>query len=231
IIEPEPYLPAPLRKKGSVRLHDSQSLVAYTTDHMTAATHIYADVDEATFVSVLDDHGSVDGPGWAQHRATLVLHRTPEWQHWLSHDGQYLAQTAFAEHVEDGLSEIVSPPAADLLEIAQSFRATTNVEFKTDKRLASGQHQLTYVETIDAKAGARGDLSVPESLVLSIAPYEGMEPAEVKARVRFRLKDGHLSIGYKIDHPDRVERAAFAVVAGHIQSATGITPLMGTPRA
>lgn len=226
-VDLERLLPSPRRKKGVRHLTEAASLVAYVTEHATGGTHLYGNVDQARITACIDDHHR-DGAGWQEHKAILTMHPTAEWTRWKSRDGQFLNQIAFAEFIEDGLREIAEPAGADLLEIAQTFQANTKVAFRTSTILANGQRQLQWEETIEAKAGQKGQLTIPERLRLVVVPFEGMEPVQVDARLRFRIREGELSIGYKLDRPDQVERDYFAQVVGIVQTGTGITPLMGT---
>lgn len=229
-IDLERYLDEPRRKKGRVSLHTGQALADYTNAHKTDATTLWADVQQRNVTSVLDDHAD-ELAGWADHRAVLQLRHTPAWQRWVKHDGQKMSQVAFAEHLEDGISEIVEPSGADMLELAKSFQATKGVTFRSDRRLDNGQVQVQYEETIDAKAGQRGDLLVPQTFVLALQPFEGSDTYRVQARLRYRLGDGSLTIGYVLDRPEDVIRSAFDDVLAGIEKATELTAYRGTPRS
>lgn len=116
-------------------------------------------------------------------------------------------------------------------ELRTPFVATKSVNFKSGSRLRDGQRQLTYVEVIDAQAGPAGNVTIPESILLRLAPFDGAEPVEMGARIRYRINDGALRIGYVLDRPDLVLRAAFADVVAGVEEQTGITALWGTPRS
>jgi uncharacterized protein YfdQ (DUF2303 family) len=219
--------PNPRRAKTTRQFIEPASLVAYVTEHATPATHLYGNLDTFRVTAVLDDH-TAQAAGWGDHRAVLTARRTEEWQRWKKLDSQYIGRVAFAEHIEDGLREIVDPPGADLLEMAQTFEANTKVAFRSENRLKNGQRQLVWEETIEAKAGQKGQLVVPETLTLALVPFEGMEAVQITARLRFRIREGELKIGYKLDHPEQVERDCFAQILAVVQSGTGITPLIGT---
>lgn len=163
---------------------------------------------------------------WPDH-----LLATPEWTAWTALNGKWLTQEDFAEHILDTASDVVMPSAADLLEMAETFVATKSLNFKSGSRLRNGQRQLTYVEVIDAQAGPAGNVTIPESILLRLAPFDGAEPVEMGARIRYRINDGALRLGYVLDRPDLVLRAAFAEVVAAIEGQTGITALWGTPRS
>lgn len=225
----EPYQPTPLRKKGQVALTTPASLSQYVMAHKVDGTEIFADWRQRKAVAVINDHGTA--AGWGDHRATLTLVATPEWSRWAALDSKWLTQEEFAEHILDTTFDVVDPPAAELMEMAETFVATKAVNFRSGSRLKDGQRQLTYVETIDAQAGPAGNLTIPERILLRLAPFDGAEMVEMSARVRYRINDGALRLGYVLDRPDLVLREAFAGVMAGIETATGITALWGTPRS
>lgn len=218
-IDLEQFLDAPRRAKGTVRLQTVDDLVRYVTRHdEPTSTTLWLDIDSHLVVAVLNDH-LAGSPAWGDHRATLQLKPTDEWTHWISKDGQLLAQAAFAEHIDDGLREIVTPDPADMLEIAQSIQGATKVEFQSAARLQNGQIGVKWVEEQTAKAGQRGELEIPERFELAIAPFLGEEPYRVGARLRYRLNGGQLALGYKLDRPADVVRDAVDQIAQRLHAA------------
>lgn len=222
------YGTRPQRKTGFVALHESASFSTYVSEHADDGTTLYGDWRALSIIAVLDDHGAE--PGWAQHRATLRLRTTPEWDRWVGANGKLVDQQAFAEFIEDNLADIREPPAADLLEIAQSFQAANKVSFSSGLRIASGEVQLTYREEIAATAGRDGKLQVPSEFELQLAPFEGAAPYKVKARLRYRIREGRLAIGFALVRHEDVIRTAFTEEANGIAETTGRTVLMGAPR-
>src|SRR5687768_10976136 len=72
----ESYLPAPLRKKGSVILNVVGSFIAYVNAEKSGATRIYGQQNPPGFVAVLDDHGAE--PAWKDYRASYACPRSLE---------------------------------------------------------------------------------------------------------------------------------------------------------
>lgn len=226
----EPYQATPRRKKGTVALTTAASLTQYFNVHKVAGSEVFADWRSRKAVAVLNDHAEADA-GWGDHRAVLTLVATPEWEKWWGKDTTWMSQADFAEHITDTAADVVSPDTADLLEMAETFSATKSVNFKSGHRLKDGQRQLTYVENIDASAGTYGDVTIPDSILLKLAPFDGADAVEIGARVRYRIDGGNLRIGYVLDRPDLVLRGAFDQVIGAVEEQTGITALRGTPRS
>jgi uncharacterized protein YfdQ (DUF2303 family) len=229
VLDLERFLDAPRRKRGTTELADQESFTRFVKIHTGGdeVSLLYADKKGYAITAVLNDAGA--DPAWRDHRAHLALRHTRQWLHWTKRDNQLLSQVEFAEHVEDGLEEIVDPPAAVMYELAQSFHAHTKVKFQDATVLNSGERQFAYIEETQATAGKRGDIKVPATFDLGIAPFEGTQPYKIKARLRYRLTDGGLKIGYKLIGPEDVADAAFADSVEWIESDTDRKVLYGTP--
>jgi uncharacterized protein YfdQ (DUF2303 family) len=141
-------------------------------------------------------------------------------------------QVAFAEFIEDHLADIYDPSGAEMLELAQTFEATTGVEFKSSQLLDSGQRQLRYEETIDARS-SNGTLTVPKQVTLGLQPYEGSNSYRVTARFRFRIGGGNLQLSLILDDPRKVLETAFDEILADVTAGLteNIPVLAGTPAA
>lgn len=232
----EQYGTTPARKRGTAHVTDADSFCTYVDRHATQiGTTLWSDEKGGTVTAVIDDHeanGDValgGEPGWGQHRARLTLRSTADWDHWLSLDGKYASQDTFAEHIEDGVDAIRTPDAATMLEIAQSFRASSGAHFDSTRRL-SGELQFRYTEETTASAGVAGTMEIPETFTLGLAPFEGSDEYEITARFRYRLHDGNLLLGYRLIRPDAVRKTAFDDTIATIATGTGLPVMAGTPR-
>ena len=173
---------------------------------------VWADLDARTIKAIIDG-----GDGWRKHIATLQLKLSREWAEWSAIDGKLLDQRAFAQFIEDHLSTIASPDGARLLDICQTLQATTSTQFKQQAILANGQRQFRYEETVEAKAGHKGDLTIPGELILALRPFQGAGAVPIDARFRFQIRDGVLSLGIKLAEPDKALEDAFDTVVGDVQ--------------
>ncbi|MFF7452147.1 MULTISPECIES: DUF2303 family protein [unclassified Streptomyces] len=218
----------PPRKSGTTIVRDARSWTAYFTKHSGQASEVYSDSERLTVTAVLNAHGA-DEPSWGDHRLRLELRTTDAWKQWMQNDGQLLDQEAFAEFLEDHLPELLAPTSADMLEIAQSLQATSKVDFQSGVRLTTGQRQFQYVETTTTKAGQKGQLTVPETFVIGLIPFEGSEGYKITARLRYRITDRGLRMGYRLERPADVLRTAFGDVVNQIDGDIEQPILNGTP--
>ncbi|MGW7495399.1 DUF2303 family protein [Streptomyces luteogriseus] len=218
----------PPRKAGTTTVRDAASWSAYFTKHSSEASEVYADSERLTVTAVLNAHAA-ESPSWGDHRLILQLRTTDAWKQWIQNDGQLLGQEEFAEFLEDHLPELLEPSSADMLEIAQSLQAATKVDFQSGVRLSSGQRQFQYVETTTTKAGQKGQLTVPETFVIGLIPFEGSEGYRLTARLRYRITDRGLRMGYKLERPADVLRTAFTDVVNVIDGDIEQPVMNGAP--
>lgn len=222
------YTGTPPRKSGTTTVRDAISFQAYFAKHADADTEVYANVEQLSVTAILDAH-KADAARWEGHRLTLALRKTEAWEQWLALDGKLMGQEQFAEFLEDHLPELQEPDAATMLEIAQSFQAATKVDFQSGTRLATGQRQFQYVETTTAKAGQKGQLTIPETFVIGLVPFEGSAGYRLTARLRYRIVDTQLRTGYKLERPSDTLKSAFEDVVAEIGEAIEQPVMNGRP--
>lgn len=216
------------RKTGTTTVRDAASFLTYYGKHHDDATEVYSDVERLTITAVLDAH-QADAARFGEHRLTLALRRTKAWDEWVNLDGELVDQERFANFLEDHLVNLVDPDAATMLEIAQSIKATTRADFQSGTRLQSGERKFAYTEDTKASAGAKGDLTIPETFKIAVQPFEGADAYSMTARFKYRLGGGHLSLGFKLEQPEERAKAAFADVLNEISDGISTPILNGTP--
>lgn len=238
VIDLEKHLEAfrdrPRRKTGTVHVHDAPAFIAYLSKHALPETEVWADIANQQLVAIINAHEESEAiaggdAGWGDHRAQLVLRKTPAWATWATNDRKFLTQIAFAEHVEERLPDFVTPPGADMLELAQSFKAHTKVNFESSRRLKSGETTLEYREQTEASAGKKGDIVIPDTFTLGIAPFDGTEGYKVNARFRYRISEGTLFLGYVMERPEDIQRAAFDDIVTAVDGGIDASIWHGTP--
>lgn len=219
----------PARKRGSYAVTDADSFVDYLAKHGVPHTEVWSNVKAGTVRAVVNAHLASDevaGLGEAGHEdhvATLQLATTDDWTEWTKRDGQLSAQLDFAEFIEDHLPNFVEPSAADMLELAQTFQATTKVDFASSQRVKSGETQLTYAEQQTTSAGKKGSLAIPDTFTIALQPFENGPSYRVEARFRYRISGSALLLGYRLTRPKDVRKAAFDEVVAKISQDTGRT--------
>lgn len=217
----EEYLPAPARLRQSVALSTPQDLAAYVNlfGHK-GRTMIFADRAGGRVTAILDYHTSATEPSWNAHRAGCVLEHPPAFKDWTARNGKPATQAEFAQFLEDHIPDIVTPDGATLLEVCRNFEAKKAVTFQSSQRVADGSVQFTFNE--DVQGAARGGaLKVPTEFVVLLAPYEGVVPRPVTARLRYRIGDGgKLAIWFDLVRLQDVVVTAFDEVVALVREQT-----------
>jgi len=228
IIDSERLCDGPRRPNGTVQAVTADGFVTAVERRHLDETTLYADPEGCGLVAVInDDH--FDRAGWRDHRVNLSLRPTPEWLLWSNGQGLH-GQEKFAEIIEAGQDEIVDPTAAEMLDLAQTFHASTTAKFRQAGRLSDGRTQFVYEEDVHAAAGEAGNLSVPQQFTVAVRPFYGADRYKVVCRLRYRLRGGELTIGYQLHRPDDVRRDAFEKVVDVVAHRLDGTPLVhGTP--
>lgn len=212
----------PDRKTGHYTVVHPDAFAAYLAKHDTDETEVWGSRDAGTITAVINAHSGSFVGDWEDHTLTLQLRHSDDWKDWLAADGKLMGQLEFAEFVEDHLPCFVNPAAADMLELAQTFQATTKVDFASSQRVASGETQLNYTEQQAASAGRKGNLTIPDTFHLGLRVYDNVGKAyKLPARFRYRIRDGHLQLGYRLTRPKDVLQAAFDDVVAQVEKDTG----------
>jgi len=208
----------PARVARKVTVVDAASLLDYIGRYdWPESLEVWASLEQRRVTAILD---SVDGN--RDHTAVLSVAQSREWIEWARIDGKLLDQVTFAQFIEDHLSTIGAPDGAKLLDICQTLEAHTEVAFKMQNLLPNGARVFRWEETIEGKAGEKGDLPIPAELVLVLRPFMGSEPVEITAKFRYRINSGGLTLGVHLIEPDVALETAFASVVATVQAGIDV---------
>ncbi|CAB4896207.1 unannotated protein [freshwater metagenome] len=226
LIDHEATSAAPDRARGFAIFTELEPFGRYVNAHRTDWTTAWLSHDPdnlggtsapiGRLVAVIDDHHPTAEPGWGEHRAVLQIATTPQWRHWLSGHKKWFDQDAFSEHLREGLSEILSPDAATILEVAENLTVTENQTLQSVVR-GGGDLKISHTAEQTARSGSgKTETEIPEVFTLSIAPFAGAEPVEIQARLKYKNRGGTLVLGYTLVRPlerlrDAVDRLEAAV--------------------
>ncbi|QNK66062.1 DUF2303 family protein [Variovorax sp. PAMC26660] len=220
--------PAPSRKRGEVVLGDVASLLAYCADQGAQASgYIYADTDTRKIVAVFND--AKDGAGWRDHRAVFEAELTPEAKRWLASNSKAMPQDEFATFIEDNQPDLQGEDATNLLTVATTMQAKSDISFASAKRLQDGQTQLVYNEMVNATAGASGELKIPKTFALGLRIFKNGDGYKLTARLKYRLHSGSVKFWYELERPERAIEDAFKGYVADVAGKSGYTVLTGRP--
>jgi uncharacterized protein YfdQ (DUF2303 family) len=223
------YATTPARAAGTHQAATVQAFIDITARHQSEALTVWVHPASGEIVAVLNDHGGEQAPGWGDHRVALKMIETDEWKRWKKLDGQLVKQEPFAEHIQEGLTEIAAPPAAELLEVVTTMQGNVGVSWQNGVSLRDGALQVKYVEQTDATAGRDGNLSIPTDFTLVMAPFIGEDVVQIDAKLRWRIRGGELTIGYKLDNPERIVREVLEKIADRLRDEFPGVVYLGSP--
>jgi uncharacterized protein YfdQ (DUF2303 family) len=215
-LERETEIPRPEHVKASPEFYEVDSLVGYFNRFKDKDSLVMADVDANRMLAVIDYHqqatGSIHGSArFTDHRATLNVRHSPEWNLWNAAHGKTMNQKQFAEFIEDNAADIKSPTAQDLYAMALTFEAVKSGNFNSAIRLESGSISVGFKEdTVGAAKNLKGDrIDIPRDFEVLLAVYQGGQKGSVTARLRYRVEEGNLSLCFHLMQRDQIKRAAF----------------------
>lgn len=188
----EENMPAPVRVRKKVKFTDTQSFVGYFNAFKDGYKPQLFTAGNGTGMQILCvfDYDEPQGsPRWNQHQATLTLAYHPDYASLKKAENSWFSQGDFALFVEENLHLFTSPDAATMLELAQELKGHRNVGWQSGRRLSNGQTKLEYTEELSGKS-SRGDVDVPEYLLMKTPIFDGYSEQEIRAAFRWRLDDG-----------------------------------------
>lgn len=225
--EIEHTLPAPLRKRGTFNLRDAASFIRMVKEQQTEGTRLFGSLNPPGFRAVFDDH-SAAVPGWRDHVAAYSCPLSVEWKTWAGMNKKLAQQPDFAQFIEDNAPDCTMPDSATMIEIARTLQAKKGVSFASGIRLSNGETQFAYEETVQGKAGEKGQFSVPEVFQIAIPVLEGGDRWRLDARFRYRIGDGgKLTLWYDLERPHKVLEEAIKEVWKAIEAGTGLAIFNG----
>lgn len=228
----------PFRKKGIIELDDIDSFIAYYTGNNETHKAIYASLEPLSFVGLLNDHLPESGggkQGWRDYGCRYTPRHSKEWAAWTGRNkNPFEGNDAFAEWLEDNLVDVIEPDNGKLLEIAINFKVNSTASFSNVKRLADGNTQMHYTNTVEGKSStSAGEVKIPELFVIEIPVFQGRNATKyrVEARFRFRLHGGNLRIAYELVRPHKVIEQAFCDLVDKIANEATTAVLYGRHEA
>lgn len=128
---------------------------------------------------------------------TLQFVADPDWATLFNAaDGRFHSQLEFGDLIEQAGHLITSHPAADVMEIVDSIRASSKGSFQSQIKRDTGSVNLTYSEEVSAKAGtATRQLEVPREITLAARPFEDYPLIEIRCWLRINVSQGQLGLG------------------------------------
>ncbi len=221
----EQWLARPFRKTADLLFADVDSFIRYFLEQREDRSRIFSVITDTSiaFRAVLDFHD--DKPSFKEHVAQVCLRPSKEFTDWTSHNGKQMTQGAFAQFLEEHADLFVDPKGADLLELVQNLEATGFTQVDSIIKLQNGTLRLRLNDEVSAKGTLAGmQVDLPSKLTVGIAPFLGVAPYQMTARLRYRLQERKVTFWYETVDAHLVVRTVAADVVKIITEKTGLVP-------
>jgi Uncharacterized conserved protein (DUF2303) len=216
---------------GSEVVIEEDSFIAYVLQFASSTAVCKASLAKNQIEAVLDYHGRAreggeavnDGavPQRLAHKATLQCPYDLDYAKWKAVFGKPLEPKTLAYFVEDMIHTIGTPPAADLLEAVNDFKLERVVRFKTARSDRSGTISFGYEET-DVEGGGEhdGTIKLPQEIEIIVPIFQGGNPIQLKAKLRYVMDKGKLSFILAVAQLDKIERDTFRNIGERVARET-----------
>lgn len=194
----------PQRVKASASFCEIDSFIHYVNRHKTTNTTVVCNPDAGSFKAIIDYLRPTPATGVldrGEHIAEFTLKHTPQAAAWLAIIKNPVAQSVFAEFLEDRYGDIVEPAGAEVLQLAKTLEIKSDVAFKSVQRKLDGEYNISFEETQVGKAGTSGEITIPCMFLLQIPYYQGGPELQIPVRIRFKLQGSQVFFRlHIIDH-------------------------------
>ena len=237
---------APERRKGTASALTLLSFNELVNRHKDDSSAVFADIisHEPKLTAVIDYH-ELDGVArFSQHRIVYKFPLSDEWKIWVGVDGKGLPQQAFAEFLEDRISDISlatdaekafyegkllvkfgTPSAINIL--SRGLTININSVVANAVTLQSGEGQIVFEEKhTDAKGKP---LDIPGLFMIDVPLFFGGASIRVPVRLRYRKQGGMLMWSFALYNPKLFVKNALEGDLGVVREATGLPVFEGSP--
>ena len=183
VVDLERYLPAPVRKRGTMTTESLNGFTRYTEENKSEQTVCFVDQREMVACAIID-HGTTAAPAHNEHRACLSLERTSDYQDLLVANKSRMTQREMAEWIEEHVDSLRFFTTLDGdTEISASRAISAIRKVKDQQRTESEKTVGSFSETRGVLASASLESEdLPGFVCMTIEPY-----AELKER-RFIMR-------------------------------------------
>lgn len=191
----EMFQDQPYRIREDKTFREVDSFLEYVKKFRTIATMVF---EGDTNITAMLDYHDADKPSWKNHTASLQYRYDDVFQAWLKRDGMWSPQTDFSEFLELNTLGIVNPSEAEIVQVAKTLEANSTVAFRSAIRTQNGDVQFCYYKSTEAKAGERGELSIPSVIELLIPVFQGALSTAITMKLFWKIGDNDKKLSFRV---------------------------------
>ncbi len=186
LVDLEKFMDAPARKRGVFRTVRIDDFCIYVDHEKTNDTAIFVAPDGKKTVAVID-YGNHSFPQWGDHRATLTLKETPEFEALQALCKRELSQRDIIEWIEDWSATIT--PHINGSEITPLAAITALRKVKIDQKASAtvtDQNFQAARSTMEMIEASSADGPLPNGLDLTCNIYESTALRTIRTRLAMK---------------------------------------------
>lgn len=244
------YRTAPERKTGTATLLSIESFIAHVNRMKDEGTAIFANTDRKnpSLLAVFDYHQLDGSPRFGKHRAHYAFPVSPEWEKWLSQNGEAMSQEDFAFWIEENIADLADPGVATartveildkiqcelatparLAELSRGLSVRVDQKVASHTKLSSGEAQIAFSAEHTDDAGV--PLKVPGAFLVTIPLFRGGPLYAIPVRLRYRVQGGRVQWHYDLYRVDEIFDHAIETACNRVVEETTLPLFEGTPES
>lgn len=180
--------------------------IEYVANHADDNTALFIDARAPSAAAIID-MGSPAAPRWGDHRAKLILNKTPAYQALIDKNDKAMPQQSFIDFITDwgmqiklydeNIEEISLSSGITRLR-SLKINASASNEQKTDNFAAS----RSALESIEVQAAGQ---QPPAIMAFTTCPHEGFGNIEFKCEIRALVTGKDVQLKYRIIALEQIE--------------------------
>lgn len=180
----EQYQPHRNRFRGTLRTSAIPDFVEYVNRHCREATGpaCFVNQDEMS-AQVIFNLGSIEQAGHGDDTAQLTLKPTAAYASLCAVLGRGMTQQTLAEWLEDWAPHIAAFAHDDPMTIAAAINGVRKMTIKQVSERNSTVGDLSASRSAMDEIEARSQEILPTAFAFSVAPYEGLQVAQIRLRL------------------------------------------------
>lgn len=210
---------APIRRKGTIVVHDLASFIATTNRDSNPDSAIFADVGAKKVTAILDFHQREGGAArWGQDRIEYGFTLSPQIRAWIAASQAPMDQKTFAKLIDDRLGDIASEVPAgsmaadfaarrgirfaeigDLVMFTRTIAAKSAVDSEELYDDNTGDVSVQYKKKNDVKTPDGKPVLVPPAFAVMIPILCGKEASVFTVAIRLRYEIDNGTIRWRVE--------------------------------
>lgn len=243
------YRSHPERICGTATLATLTSLIDHVHRFKAPHSALFARRDRsAPSITAVYDYSDLGQPRYGVHRAIYACPLSDAWKAWNGVHAKWLDQAAFAEFLEDRITDVVLAEAGDtsleqladqiggrfagpaaLMTLSRGLQVNVASVVKQAVSLATGEIAVQYEE--QHRDGAGAPITTPNLFCIAIPVFDAGAPYRIPVRLRYRVVSGKITWAFHLYRAEAAFDDAFREACEQATAETGVPLFFGAPEA